>query len=206
MTVLATDDFNRADGSLGASWTTISAQDSPQIVGNLVQDSATGAVVAASLYTAITWPNDQYSQVSVQAATALGRVVGAVCRGNVDARNYYTAQLTGPLSIAGTAGVSCRLFRISAGVTASIATSTLLTAIVGSTVRCEARGTTIRAFVDGVERLSGTDATFVSGNAGILVLVGAGGVLTNAQLDDFEGGDFITGRSISRSMLMGVGI
>jgi hypothetical protein len=61
------DDFNRADGGLGANWTTITGTGAPQIVGNLVQPVAVGGATGSqSLYTAITWPNTQYARCRVR--------------------------------------------------------------------------------------------------------------------------------------------
>jgi hypothetical protein len=66
MTILATDDFNRADaGTLGANWTDIAGETGWSIVSNEAKVNATGSVSMASRYTAASFPNDQWCQVAI---------------------------------------------------------------------------------------------------------------------------------------------
>src|ERR1044071_4004966 len=66
MPVLATDNFNRADEaplSGGGVWSApFGTPDAMKIVTNAVQ-MTTPADDGGSIYTGVTWPNDQYGQV-----------------------------------------------------------------------------------------------------------------------------------------------
>ena len=66
--MLASDNFNRANGKLGPNWTVIDSQ--PLIVNQHVEEAFAGdGNDSIPIYTAITWPADHYSQVRVLSAT-----------------------------------------------------------------------------------------------------------------------------------------
>ncbi len=80
--VLASDDFNRANGGPGAGWTVIDSD--PQIVAQHVQEPNTrDGNDSIAIYTGRTWPADQYSQVTVLAAS-LHQGASAVVRAKID--------------------------------------------------------------------------------------------------------------------------
>ena len=209
MTVLATDDFNRTAGTLGVNWTTISAAHNPLITASaqsVVKSSGTfspSAIIAGAVFNAVTWPNDQYSQIAlVTLGSGATQGIGAVVRCDPAARNFYYAELAEKLALD---TATLRLRRISLGVTADIATATLVSVTVGALLRVAAQGTTIRAFVNGVVALTATDVTIISGQAGIILIAAQ---TTIPRLDDWEGGDFsVTGAAfvIKTRLLLGVG-
>src|SRR5262245_16725233 len=88
-TIQATDNFNRADGGLGANWTTITSETAMAIVSNHAEPSNTGADCSAR-YSARTWANDQNSRVKI-VAVALGveQGMGPFVRCASAARTYY---------------------------------------------------------------------------------------------------------------------
>jgi hypothetical protein len=63
-TLVASDTFQRANGGLGANWTTITGLTNPQIVSNQVQPSATG-VNCSARYSGTAFPNDQVSEITI---------------------------------------------------------------------------------------------------------------------------------------------
>jgi hypothetical protein len=66
MTILATDDFNRADaGTLGANWTDLAGETGWSIVSSEAKVTSAGSVTMASRWTAVSFPNNQWAQVAV---------------------------------------------------------------------------------------------------------------------------------------------
>lgn len=146
--VRASDNFNRADGALGANWTTLGSGHT--IVSNQA-DGATGAnrfdVWAAACNT-----NDNWSQIAFGAAP-VGTMAAAARV--VDASNFYSlayVQSTTTLGLRRTVGGS-----------ATTLTSTVTALSSGQVLRIEVQGTALRGYVDGVLVLSTTDATFATG-------------------------------------------
>jgi hypothetical protein len=171
MALPATDDFNRADTTtdIGANWTFINGT-----IAFIISSNAARAFDAASIsiasWNADAFPDDQYAVVtSVQSAVFIGAGVrlasgadGYGSRGDGYLTRYDDA-----------AGFGGETVLSNHGVTASA----------GQSVRAEAEGTTIRAFTNGIERASVTDATYASGSAGLVGYSGAGN-----SGDDWEGG------------------
>ena len=82
----ASDDFNRANGALGANWTTFGS--APQIVSNTVR--GTSGSNNRALYTAAAFEDDQYSEMEVR-STDSGHFQGVIVRGNAAAQTGYVA-------------------------------------------------------------------------------------------------------------------
>lgn len=193
MSILATDNFNRADGGLGANWTTVTGEGSPAIVSNVVQTGATGTDSLA-YYNAATWPNDQYSAVKLVTAATAFCGNGPVVRAAAGADTYY--QLEGNFAGSGPAAGLRLLKRVAGTGTQLVQNSYAWSA--GDTARLEIIGTTLTGYINGVSRITATDAALASGNAGLIVYVDSGLTLL-AKIDDFEGGDFGGGAIVSRN-------
>lgn len=179
MTTLATDDFNRADSTgLGANWTTITGKTSLNILTNAAVSTAGGN--DGNYYNAVAWPNDQWSQ-----ATLVDRAAGrnaVKVRVAAAAETYYA----GGSDVTDFGNQQQRLWKTVAGVRTSLATNATLL-IATDLVYVEARGTTIKLFINGVEVLSAIDSDIASGNAGI----GFGdAVAGGGDWDGWSGGDF----------------
>ncbi len=201
---LASDDFNRADSGLGANWTTVTTGGNPTILSNEVRDTSVGGATSLAVYSAITWPDDQYAQIKVVAATSNTRSVGLILRGATAARTDYECQVIGPLG----ATTTLTIYRLVAGAaTALVGGTAVYTVAAGDTAYCEIRGYDLTMKINGVTQLgpfTDTDVTKVaSGSAGIEVNAGTGAV-TDALLDNFAGGDFAT-TCRGGLMLLGVG-
>lgn len=192
MSTLATDDFNRADAaSLGANWTAFSGGiSSPSIVSNKAQD--TGGADSGAIYSAATFPADQWAQV-----VRTGADGGGVAVRGATPRTWYS------IHIEGTFGASATLLicKFIAGVFTSISSQTVTFAS-GDTLYGEVQGTTLLAKKNGASLgTSATDSSIASGTAGIF---GFGGYIA----DDFAAGDFAAGGgAVKRNnlALMGVG-
>jgi len=188
--VLATDDFNRADGTLGANWTTIAGFANPAIVTNQVQPNAVGGTGSLSLYTGTTFPNDQYAKTSIIAAlTANTRNPGLLLRGTTAARTEYECVLFGPLG----ATVQLKINRYNAGVLASLATTGAdQTVVTTDVMKCTVVGYVLTIYINDVSKLvyddSASGSKITSGTPGIHLYTAAG-LTSNVQIDNFEAGD-----------------
>src|SRR5262245_56045692 len=124
MTQLASDNFTRANSTgLGSNWTAVTGQGTFDISSNkAVCHDVT--LDSAEFYNAISWPNDQYSEVTVAAIPTTGTDlagIGCVVRASASANTFYRCFATG------TSG-HFYLKKIVAG------TGTLLSSVAGSVV------------------------------------------------------------------------
>jgi chitodextrinase len=94
--LFASDDFNRPNGGPGPNWTVIDSD--PRIVNNHVQESYAGdGWDSIAIYTALTWPANYYSQVTVLSATPHSGCSTFVRAKNDPNIEMYFAYVTGPL-------------------------------------------------------------------------------------------------------------
>lgn len=186
MSVLATDNFNRADGGLGANWATQTGNGAPQIGSNKARTNAVGTDSVAR-YSAISWPNDQYAkQKTITLGASHGN--GPCTRCASAANTYYGSYVDGAYG----AGASFTTFKCIAGTHSNLATGTKLVAT-GDVIELRAVGTAISGYINSVLQLGPTtDSAISAGDAGILVFVDSG-TTADSEADDWEGGDFGAG-------------
>lgn len=182
MTLLASDNFRRTDtGDLGASW-------SPPW-GNafsIVSDTAKATIPennSGERYTAVTWPDDQYSEVvlGAVAATGVGFGAGPACRMAAASMTLYwlTANADG-----------WEVARHVSGVYTALDNDTSPTFAAGDVVRLEVRTNGANcdwvAKKNGVQFASGTDTSpITSGSAGIA----HSSTDTTATINQWSGGN-----------------
>ena len=189
MSVLATDDFNRANANpIGGNWTTFSSEGAMQIVSNAITPASVSSDSGA-WYNAIGWPNDQYSQLPVTILNGVsGAGLGPAVRVANGAQTYYRCAV----DHAGSGNVE--LVRAVAGSHTTLWTRTA-TFVDGDLVRLEVQGSTLRAFIAGVQ--VGADfvdgSPITSGNAGIAF---SSGSVTSTSGDNWEGGDLAAATTI----------
>src|SRR5215472_1524431 len=179
---MVTDNFNRANGGLGANWTTSSdlataGGGSLQISGNQVVSSPTN-VNFISFYSGATFPNDQYAQATIIGGIPGYSTAGVVVRhqGSGGSSFYLFNGYPG----AGPSQVA--YFRCDAGNWTLLA-SYNAPVNSGSILKLRVVGSTLTGSVDGVDQPSVTDTTYASGFPGIHCRSGAA--------DDFQAGDFV---------------
>lgn len=177
MALPATDTFTRADGELAAgsaNWAKCSASS-----GNM--NVNTNAVQSASLnengylWTADTFSNDQYAQVTIAAVTN-SVFVGPACRVANGTYSYY--------GYYGDGSLGAFPFKQVAGTWTQFGT-TLGVFAASNTIRIEASGTAITFKRNGATDRTQTDSALTSGSAGIT----GQGNNAGSKLDNWEGGN-----------------
>jgi S-formylglutathione hydrolase FrmB len=162
----ATDDFDRANGGLGANWTSV--QDGGLSISSHVVIGRNG--LAGDIWTAGTFTSDQYSQIEVTATQLAGsQWIGAAVRTQNGGRDAYV----GIYNWNG-GHPELLLFRRSGGSWTQLGTgypSGPLAA--GTQLRVVAAGSTVSFLENGIQRLSVSDSS-LSGGAPGMMIYGAG--------------------------------
>lgn len=201
MTILATDNFTRANaGDLGAAWDECTGEG-----GGLGFDISSNTAIPSSLGSdssetnnTVTWPADQYSEVTYAstAADGVGSGAGPSCRQATGA-TITSYRLVGNAS-------GYELIRRVAAVDTSLSSGSGTTFTTGDKLRLEILTVGANAAwtlkKNGVQFASGTDATPIAGpnRAGIA----HSSTSSVVALSGWEGGDF-AGSGTSSVPLMG---
>ena len=185
--VTASDDFNRANGGLGANWTAIS--DGGMAIASQ-QAAGTAGKTTGDLWTANTFTSDQYSQVQVTSTPMSGgEWIGAAVRlqssGQTGYVGIYKWNSGSPV---------LEIFKRSGGGWAQLSgaySSGVLAA--GTQLQLTAVGSTISFWQNGVKRLSVTDSSITGGAPGMMAY-------GNGTADSWSGGNaasFTVGGAVS---------
>lgn len=170
-----TDDFTRPDSTnLGAGWVEVSGDWS--IVSGQLSPGPTGGTIIARAAGAMA-SSDHFAQVTVAVTASASQ--GVWCRGNADFTGGYLWRNNGS---------SWNLFSV-VGEEFSFIGSFAAAAAPGDVAKVQAVGSTIKAFVNGVERVSVTDTAVPTGTA---VGIRSDAVET-LRYDAFSAADFTTG-------------
>ncbi|WP_406444621.1 hypothetical protein OHB14_36905 [Streptomyces sp. NBC_01613] len=173
-----TDDFNRADSTnLGANWVEVSGDWSVD-TNRLSPGAAGGTIILRAAGAMAT--SDNFAQVTIAATTSASQ--GVWCRGNSNITSGYLWRNN---------GTSWDLFQVFGGSFTVIGTYTAAAAP-GDVAKVQAVGTTIKAFVNGVERVSVTDTAVTTGTSVGIRSDSAGAV----RYDDFSAGDVSAGATL----------
>lgn len=184
--VAVSDNFNRANGGLGANWTTITGDSAPAIASNVVSGGG------GARWSANTFADNQYSEM---APAWNGNVPGqtdegAVCRCASGAATYYVA--VAQTSDNGTDfDYSIILYKYISGAQTNLGSAALGTGGGGNSgtlIRLECSGASIKVYTlathggSKTQQISVTDSAITSGSVGIKMLI-------DGQLDNWYGGD-----------------
>jgi hypothetical protein len=179
LSILATDNFNRAAGALGASWTDVRVGLAIGGASEANRADSTTASGAASYNNTVTWPNDQYAQVVIRTSVANADEGAGPAVRMVAGSTLYFAQggLTDTRLYKGVANSFSQL-----GSTAGAVASgdILYIEAVGNQITMKKNGSTIIGPI--------TDSSIASGNAGMWT-----SSASTLSVDDWEGGDFAGG-------------
>lgn len=174
----AADDFNRADGPLGANWTAQSGDWA--VAANVAAQTLTVGAYLVTRFTG-TPPDTVNHSVTAQVrndATTAG--VGVVVRASGANETYY--------ALVGFGDVPWYIFRMVAGVETALTTFGYMATNTTYAVELEVDGTTIRARIDGGAWTSVTDTAIASGGWGILAY---GSTTANRWIDGFSAADVV---------------
>jgi hypothetical protein len=172
------DDFNRADSSsLGANWVEVSGDWS--IVSNQLSPGAAGGTIILRAAGAMA-SDDHSAQIAIAATTAASH--GVWCRGNSNISSGYLWRNDGS---------SWDLFSVVGGSFTLLGTYAAAAAP-GDVAKIQAVGSTIKAYVNGVERVSLTNAHVTTGTSVGLRSESAGAI----RFDDFTAADVTAGATL----------
>lgn len=153
----ASDDFNRADGGVGANWTALAGTFT--IVSNTARQTATNEQYYATRYTA-TAPatNDHEAEIDCQSNNStIGWGPGV---------RLQAGAVSGYLFV-GFGGDSLYLVRVDATVENILDTGSAFTSSTTFNVRVRANGSAIEGFRNDVSDATATDSTYSSGGWGM---------------------------------------
>jgi hypothetical protein len=155
MALPATDDFNRANGALGANWTTASGYSAPTVASNQCAGGfGSGAWWNADAFNA---SGDQYAQCTAQSAA--GEMILIVrASGTRFYSLYWAIGGSGSLVIVRSDANGNTTFLNNMG---NVGTAN------GDTMRLEASGSTFTAKDNGVTKGTASDSTYTGGVPGV---------------------------------------
>ena len=156
------DDFNRADGSLGANWTDIT-DGGLSISSQAVLGSSSG--LAGDIRTGETYASDQYSQVEVTSTQLSGgQWIGPAVRTQNGGQNTYLG-----IYFWNSGSPELRLYKRSAGTWIQLGSSYSSGPLAaGTQLKLTAVGSTISFLQNGVARITVSDSSFTGGAPGII--------------------------------------
>ena len=174
-----TDNFTRADSTdLGSNWVEVSG-DWSIVSGQLSPGAAGGTIILRAAGAMAS--NDHSAQVTIAATGAVSQ--GVWCRGNSNISQGYLWRNN---------GTSWDLFSVVGGSFVNIGTYAAA-AVASDVAKIQAVGSTIKGYVNGVQRVSVTDTAVTSGTS-----VGIRGESTNLlRYDDFTAADVTAGATLS---------
>jgi hypothetical protein len=172
------DDFNRANTTdLGANWVEVSGDWS--IVSQQLSPGAAGGTIILRAAGAMA-SNDNSAQATIAATTTASQ--GVWCRGNANITSGYLWRNN---------GTSWDLFSVIGGSFTVIGTYAVAAAP-GDVAKVQAVGSTIKAFVNGVERISVTNTGVTTGTS-VGIRSDSAGAL---RYDDFSAADVTAGATL----------
>lgn len=189
MSVLATDNFNRADSStLGGNWATAKGESaSCQIKSNILVGDAATSLNIGNYYTNAVWPNDQWSQATIQSGAAGGNdnafaAVRMITTGTTRYCYYggYGKNFSGD--------ALPRIYKDVNSSRTSLASGSG-NIVAGDVIYLEVQGTSVALKINGTTKATVTDSSHSSGSAGLRAGSENG---STTVFDDWSGGDFTT--------------
>ena len=175
-----TDNFNRADGGLGANWTTLASAMS------ISSNVAVGSAANSAGYYNVDTPNaDCYVQAKFATLPSGGtEYLTIYLRFNTTSFNGYGARYIN--------GTGMQIVKIAGGVVSQLALMGSAPSA-GQVVKLTASGTTLTMYYDGVSAGSTTDSSYSAAGRSAIAASNSG---SGGSLDDFETGNLTTAKSL----------
>jgi hypothetical protein len=180
---VSSDNFTRANGPLGAAWTTPLGGSPAQIVSNFAEATVPGTA-AYAVYTATAFAPDQYSEITVQTLATNNNINPGVRR-STSALTGYIGNIAGPLGSASTAAI----FKEITGVFTQIGPTVTVTPQVGDVFRLSVVGNVLSLFQNSfmVLQVEDVNNSITSGSPSFRISPDNIS-LANAQLSAWGGG------------------
>lgn len=188
MTELASDAFAGTGADLGANWTPV--HNTFKRVSDHAEPTSLLSDACEMYDGGITWPDDQYAQVTVSGTGSSGNNfvgIGVALRcSTAGGQNYYRV-IADPGAAVDSVSVTKRV----AGVSTDIGASINVSWANGDILKAEIVGFDITIYKNGSQIGVRTDAgsSLASGKAGVAY----SSTITAAQLDDWSAGDMVAG-------------
>lgn len=172
MAQLAADNFTRANGGLGANWSTVTSFSAPQISTNVVKCAISTSV--AAVYSAITWPADQYSEFKTALySVADGGGSGCMVRASAGSRAGYYLQMLWGFGSDGKTGNYLEITAVNgSGTITQTVDGPALNVADGDLIRLDILGNFLTAYQNGARSVSMVDTSVTSGTPGIWAISG----------------------------------
>ena len=176
----ASDDFNRAAGSLGTNWTGI--HDGGLSISSHAVTGRSG--LAGDIWTAGTFTSDQYSQIEVTSTHLTGdQWIGAAVRVQNGGQDAYAG-----IYYWNGGHPELQLFSRSKGNWAPLSSYNTRPLAAGTQLRIMAVGSKIVFLENGVQRLSVSDSSLSGGAPGIMIYgAGTAGSWSGGDVAEFAG-------------------
>ncbi len=157
------DDFNRADGSLGPNWTDIS--DGGLAITSQAVAGTSASVVTGDIRTAETYASDQYSQVEVTSTQLTGgQWIGPMVRAQNGGQNAYVGIYNW-----NNGSPNLMLFKRSGSNWTQLGSTYNSGALAaGTQLQLMVVGSTISFLQNGIQRITATDTSLTGGAPGIM--------------------------------------
>lgn len=179
-----TDNFNRANGALGANWTSY-APTAPTIVSNLVEGGAGGLGDTIGRYETSLASADTYSQVDVVQLGRLNhRVPGCIVRKDTTSTlTYYMWRI----KLGGTAFV--QYFKAVANTLTQLGSDVAFVRSLPDTLKLTANGSTLTGYLNGAAQSPLTDTSISAGLRTGFYFASSNDGAPFGRLDNWAGGD-----------------
>ena len=182
---VASDNFTRADGSLGANWTmNPGSAGSLQIASHKAEPSTT-AGTCGNYYSASTFNNDQYSEIAIATLVDSNSFTDAFVRQDAATNTHYGPSFSGGAGSVHTVG----LYQVISGAVKQLGSNTTLTPQLGDKIRVSAVGTDISFFQNEHLLLQETDSGIASGYPALVAANST--AIANSQISLWTGGNVL---------------
>lgn len=190
LNTLQSDNFTRANANpIGGSWSPLVTGHTAQILSNKVTSSTAGTP-GDSYFNAQTWPNDQWSQITLGTIGSTSFAGIYVRMGTSGVQQGYAFVITGGTG----SSTGWNLQKFVSGTFTSLSTGTIGPVASGDKLTLAVVGTQLSAYWNGVLVVVQTDSALTSGSAGFEV--DALTSTANAAITAWQGGSIVSAPAI----------
>jgi hypothetical protein len=163
---IASDNFQRANEnplSDGGNWSIAPGANAEKIVSNAVEPTIANAY-CISYWNALSWPNNQYSEITIGSFTGAGYMGPAV---RIETGGTQVNQYWGQLEYESNSTLLPRLVLDNNGSAINLIVGNIIPFSTGDVWRLSVMGTTLTLYQNAIQILTAMDSTFSSGAAGL---------------------------------------